>query len=119
LPDSASTSVGCGAKKDKTQESAACLPPSCQKLVPRDGQAAANKSCAAIVNFFDLNDDIPNEDNSEPYVVLDECHVTSLQNNHAKRAFVIDLEVPACEDAADTSCSRGHSCFVNGCANHR
>ncbi|XP_047071880.1 uncharacterized protein LOC124680908 [Lolium rigidum] len=103
LPDSASTSVGCGAKKDKTQESAACLPPSCQNLVPRDGQAAANKSGAAIVNFFDLNDDIPNEDNSESSIVSHECHATSLQNNHAKRAFVIDLEVPACEDAAATA----------------
>jgi hypothetical protein len=103
LPDSASTSVGCGAKKDKTQESAACLPPSCQKLVPKDGQAAANKSGAAIVNLFDLNDDIPNEDNSESSIVSHECHATPLQNNHAKRAFVIDLEVPACEDAAATA----------------
>uniref|UniRef100_A0ACD6A5A2 Uncharacterized protein n=1 Tax=Avena sativa TaxID=4498 RepID=A0ACD6A5A2_AVESA len=110
LPDSASTSVGCGAKKDKTRESvAACLPHTCQKLVPRDGQASggviANKSGAAIVNFFDLNDDIPNEDNSESSIVSHECHVTtSLQNNHAKRAFVIDLEVPACEeDAAATA----------------
>ncbi|CAM0876340.1 unnamed protein product [Alopecurus aequalis] len=103
LPDSASTSVGCVAKKDKAQESAACLPPACQKVVPRDGQAAegviANKSGAAILNFFDLNDDAPNEDNSES----DECHVTSSQNNHAKRMFVIDLEVPACEDAAATA----------------
>jgi len=110
LPDSASTSVGCGAKKDKSRESAAaCLPHSFQKLVPRDGQAAGgvitnNKSSAAIVNFFDLNDDIPNEDNSESSIVSHECHVTtSLQNNHAKRAFVIDLEVPACEDADATA----------------
>jgi hypothetical protein len=87
--------------------SAAGLPPSCQKIVPRDGQAAegviSSKSGAAVVNFFDLNDDIPDEDNSEPSIVSHECHVTSLQNNHAKRAFVIDLEVPACEDAAATA----------------
>uniref|UniRef100_A0ACD6A5X6 Uncharacterized protein n=1 Tax=Avena sativa TaxID=4498 RepID=A0ACD6A5X6_AVESA len=106
LPDSALTSVGCGAKKDKTEESAACLPPPCQKPVPRDVQAAEaviNKSGATIRNLFDLNDDVPDEDNSESTIVSHECHVTSLQSNHAKRMFVIDLEVPACEDAAATA----------------
>ncbi|EMS45421.1 hypothetical protein TRIUR3_08831 [Triticum urartu] len=109
LPDSASTSVGCGTKKDRscdkigarTQESAACLPLSCQKPMPRDGQAAegvTNKSGAAVWNFIDLNEDAPNEDNSESSVVSSDCHVTSLQNNHAKPKFLIDLEVPACED---------------------
>ncbi|CAM0876709.1 unnamed protein product [Alopecurus aequalis] len=106
LPDSASTSAGCGAKKDRTQESAACLPTPCQKHVPKDVQAAEDviirKSGAVIVNLFDLNDDVPEEDNSESSIVSHECHVTSLQNNHAKRAFVIDLEMPACEDAAAT-----------------
>jgi hypothetical protein len=106
LPDSALTSVGCGVKKNKTQENAACLLPSCQKLLPGDGQAAEgfiNRSGATIRNFFDLNDDVPNEDNSEPSIVSHECQATSLQNNHAKRGFVIDLEVPACEDAAATA----------------
>uniref|UniRef100_A0ACD5WC25 Uncharacterized protein n=1 Tax=Avena sativa TaxID=4498 RepID=A0ACD5WC25_AVESA len=106
LPDSAVTSVGCGAKKDKTVESAACLTPPCQQLVPRDVQAAEaviSKSGAAVLNLFDLNDDVPEEDNSESTIVSHECHVTSLQNNHAKRMFVIDLEVPACEDAAATA----------------
>ncbi|CAM0876707.1 unnamed protein product [Alopecurus aequalis] len=106
LPNSALTSVGCKAKKDKTQESAASLPPSCQKLLPRDGQAAEgviNKSGATILHFFDLNDDVPNEDNSELSIVSDECHVTSLQNNYAKRTFVIDLELPACEDDDDAA----------------
>jgi hypothetical protein len=73
LPDSASTSVDCRAEKDKTQESAACLPSLCQKLVPRDDQAAEgviiHKSDAAILNFFDLNVDVPNEDNSESSIV--------------------------------------------------
>lgn len=114
LPDSASTSVGCGTKKDRpcdkiaarTQESAACLPLSCQKPMPRDGQAAegiTNKSGAAAWNFIDLNEDAPNEDNSESSAVSSDCHVTSLQNNHAKPKFLIDLEVPACEDDTATA----------------
>jgi hypothetical protein len=99
LPDSALTSVGCEVKKNKTQESAACLPSSCQKAA----EGVTSKTGATILNFFDLNDDVPNEDNSESSIVSHECHVTSLQNNHAKRGFVIDLEVPACEDAAATA----------------
>ncbi|KAM0924763.1 hypothetical protein ACQ4PT_004692 [Festuca glaucescens] len=99
LPVSALTSVGCEVKKNKTQESAACLPSSCQKAA----EGVISKTGATILNFFDLNDDVPNEDNSESSMVSHECHVTSLQNNHAKRGFVIDLEVPACEDAAATA----------------
>ncbi|CAL4936072.1 unnamed protein product [Urochloa decumbens] len=118
LSDSASTSLGCGTKKDgpsedivartllvcnKAQESAARLPLSFQKHVPKDGQAAEGvikKSGAPVRNFIDLNDDVPNEDNSEESVVSHECQVAPLQNNQPKRAFVIDLEVPACEDGA-------------------
>jgi len=118
LSDSASTSLGCGIKKDgpsediiartllvcnKVQESAAHLPLSCQKHVSKDGQAAEGvikKSGAPIRNFIDLNDDVPNEDNSEESVVSHECQPAPLQNNQPKRAFVIDLEVPACEDGA-------------------
>jgi len=118
LSDSASTSLGCGIKKDgpsediiartllvcnKVQENAAHLPLSCQKHVSKDGQAAEGvikKSGAPIRNFIDLNDDVPNEDNSEESVVSHECQPAPLQNNQPKRAFVIDLEVPACEDGA-------------------
>ncbi|OEL25675.1 hypothetical protein BAE44_0013304 [Dichanthelium oligosanthes] len=118
LSDSASTSLGCGIKKDgpsediiartllvcnKAQGSAACFPLSCQKHMPKDGQAAEGvikKSGPPIRNFIDLNDDVPNEDNSEESVVSHECQVTPLLNNQPKRAFVIDLEVPACEEDA-------------------
>lgn len=119
LTDSASTFVGFGIKKDvasedstarthltcnKTQESARCLPLSCEKHVPPiDGQATEGvikKSGAPMRNFIDLNDDVPNEDNSESSVVSHECHVASLQNNHAKHTFMIDLERPPCEDGA-------------------
>lgn len=118
LSDSASTSLGCGIKKDgpsedivtgtllvcnKAQVGATCLPLSCQKHVPKDGQAAEGvikKSGASIRNFIDLNDDVPNDDNSEESVVSHECQVEPSQNNHPKRAFVIDLEVPACEEDA-------------------
>jgi len=118
LSDSASTSVGYAIKKDgpsdnivtgtlpvcnKAQEDATCLPLSCQKHVPKDGQAAegaTKKSGAPIRNFIDLNDDVPNDDNSEESVVSHECHVEPSRNNHPKRAFVIDLEVPACEEDA-------------------
>lgn len=118
LSDSASTSLGCGIKKDgrsedivagtlivcnKAQEVATCLPLSCQKHVPKDGQGAEGvikKSGAAIRNFIDLNDDVPNDDNSEESVVSHECQVEPSRNNHPKRAFVIDLEVPACEEDA-------------------
>jgi hypothetical protein len=114
LSDSTSTSLGCGIKKDghsqdiiartllvcnKVQETAACLPS--QKHVPKDGLASEGvikKSAAAIKSFIDLNDDVPNEDNSEESVVSHECQVAPLQNHQPKRAFVIDLEVPACED---------------------
>ncbi|KAF8709834.1 hypothetical protein HU200_029547 [Digitaria exilis] len=118
LSDSASTSLGCGIKKDgpsediitrtllvcnKAQESATRLPLSCQKHVPKDGQAAEGtikKTSASIMSFIDLNDDLPNEDNSEESVVSHECQVTPLQKNQTKRSFVIDLEVPACEEDA-------------------
>lgn len=118
LSDSASTSLSCRIKMDeaseditgstwlacnKTQESTTYLPLASQKPVDRDGQAAEGvnkKSGALIRNFFDLNDDVPHEDNSESSVVSHECHVSSLQNNHAKRTFLIDLELPACEDGA-------------------
>jgi len=118
LSDSASTSLGCGIKKDgpsediiartllvcnKAQKSAAHSPLSCQKHVSKDGQAAEGvikKSGAPVRNFIDLNDDVPNEDNSEESVVSHECQPAPLQNNQPKRAFVIDLEVPACEDGA-------------------
>uniref|UniRef100_A0A0E0D723 Uncharacterized protein n=1 Tax=Oryza meridionalis TaxID=40149 RepID=A0A0E0D723_9ORYZ len=125
LSDSASTSLDCGVKKESqdcgikkdeafgdittrtevacntTQESATCLPVLCQEYVPGDDKAANGgdkKSSAPVRNFIDLNDDAPNEDNSESSVVSHECHVVSLQNNHGKRKFVIDLEVPACEE---------------------
>lgn len=116
LSDSASTSLGSGIKKggpsediitrtllvcNKAQESAARLPLSCQKHVPKYGQAAEGgikKSSASVMSFIDLNDDLPNEDNSEESVVSHECQVAPLQNNQPKRAFVIDLEVPACEE---------------------
>ncbi|XP_062212472.1 uncharacterized protein LOC133913357 [Phragmites australis] len=118
LSDSALTSLGWGIKKDgvsednaartlldcnKTHESAKCLPFSCQKLVPKDRQTTEGvikKSGAPIRDFIDLNDDVPNEDNSEESVVSHECQVASLPNNQSKRAFVIDLEVPACEEGA-------------------
>ncbi|KAF7067773.1 hypothetical protein CFC21_073615 [Triticum aestivum] len=121
LSDSASTSLGCRIKIDdasegitdrtwlvcnKTEESTTRhLPLSSQKPLDRDGQAAegvVNKSGAAVVrNLFDLNDDVPHEDNSESSVVSHECDVAALQNNHAKRTFLFDLEeVPACEDGA-------------------
>ncbi|XP_006650620.1 uncharacterized protein LOC102704320 [Oryza brachyantha] len=127
LSDSASTSLDCGVKKESqdcgvkkdelcedittrtqlvcntTQESATCLPFLCQKYAPGDDKAAKGvdkKSGAPVRNFIDLNDDAPNEDNSESSVVSHECHVASLQNNHGKRKFVIDLEVPACEEGA-------------------
>ncbi|KAG2545738.1 uncharacterized protein LOC120649697 isoform X1 [Panicum virgatum] len=118
LSDSASTSLGCGIKKDgpsediiartllvcnKAQKSAAHSPLSCQKHVSKDGQAAEGvikKSGSPVRNFIDLNDDVPNEDNSEESVVSHECQPAPLQNNQPKRAFVIDLEVPACEDGA-------------------
>ncbi|XP_066323122.1 uncharacterized protein [Miscanthus floridulus] len=118
LSDSASTSLGCGIKKDgpsedivtgtllvcnKAQAGATCLPLSCQKHVPKDGQAAEGvfkKSGAPIRNFIDLNNDVPNDDNSEESVVSHECQVEPSRNNHPKRAFVIDLEVPACEEDA-------------------
>ncbi|KAL5216982.1 hypothetical protein ABZP36_017666 [Zizania latifolia] len=127
LSDSASTSLDCGVKKEsldcrikkdeafedittrnqlacnKTQESAECLPVSCQKFVPGDDKSAkavVKKSSAPFRNLIDLNDDAPNEDHSESSVVSHECHVASLQNNHSKRKFVIDLEVPASEEDA-------------------
>lgn len=120
LSDSASTSLGCRIKIDdasdvitdrtwlvcnKTEESTTRhLPLSCQKPFDRDEQTAegvVKKSGAVIRNLFDLNDDIPHEDNSESSVVSHECDVASLQNNHAKRTFLIDLEeMPACEDGA-------------------
>jgi len=118
LSDSASTSLGCGIKKDgpsedivtgtllvcnKAQAGATCLPLSCQKHVPKDGQAAEGvikKSGALIRNFIDLNDDVPNDDNSEESVVSHECQVEPSRNNHPKRTFVIDLEAPACEEDA-------------------
>ncbi|KAK3149282.1 hypothetical protein QOZ80_3AG0215300 [Eleusine coracana subsp. coracana] len=112
LSDSASTSLQCAIKKDGTSEDIAArsqvicnktherLPLSCHKHVPKDGQAAdgiIKKNSAPVRNFIDLNDDVPNEDNSEESVVSHECQVASLQNN-SKRAFVIDLEMPACEE---------------------
>ncbi|ONM09535.1 hypothetical protein ZEAMMB73_Zm00001d034080 [Zea mays] len=118
LSDSASTSLGCGIKKDgpsediatgtllvcnKAQEDATCLPLSCQKHVPKDGQDADGVikiSGASIRNFIDLNDAVPNDDNSEESVVSHECQAEPSRNNHPKRAFVIDLEVPACEEDA-------------------
>jgi hypothetical protein len=118
LSNPASISLGSGIKKDglsediiaktpfvcnKAQETAACLPLSCQKHVPKDGQAAEGvikKSGSPIRNFIDLNEEVPNEDNSEESVVSHECQVATSQNNQPKRAFVIDLEVPACEDSA-------------------
>lgn len=118
LSDSASTSLGCGIKKDgpsgdivagtllvsnKAQEGATCLPLSCQKHVPKDGpdaEGVIKKSGAPVRTFIDLNDDVPNEDNSEESVVSHECLVDPSRNNHPKRAFVIDLEVPACEEDA-------------------
>ncbi|KAJ1293527.1 hypothetical protein BS78_01G075100 [Paspalum vaginatum] len=128
LSDSASTSLGCGIKNDgrpsgdisaspllvcnKAQESAACLPLPFQKHVPKDGQGAEGviqKSGGPIRNFIDLNDDVPNEDNSEESVVSHECQVAPLPNNQPKRAFLIDLEVPAEEAAAwafDQECER-------------
>ncbi|WVZ60632.1 hypothetical protein U9M48_010625, partial [Paspalum notatum var. saurae] len=128
LSDSASTSLGCGIKNDgrpsgdiigstllvcnKAQESAACLPLPFQKHVPKDGQGAEGviqKSCGPIRNFIDLNDDVPNEDNSEESVVSHECQVAPLPNSQPKRAFVIDLEMPAEEADAwafDQECAR-------------
>lgn len=120
LSDSASTSLGCGIKNDgpsgniiastvlacnKAPENAACLPLSCQKHALKDGQGAEGviqKSGGSIRNFIDLNDDVPNEDNSEESVVSHECQGGPFQNNQPKRAFVIDLEVPAEEVAAWT-----------------
>lgn len=109
LSDSASTSRGCGIKKDGPSEDIAtgtllvCNKAQAQKHMPKDGQAAEGvikKSVRPIRNFIDLNDDVPNDDNSEESVVSHECQVEPSRNNHPKRAFVIDLEVPACEEDA-------------------
>ncbi|KAG8098238.1 hypothetical protein GUJ93_ZPchr0013g34533 [Zizania palustris] len=139
LSDSASTSLDCGVKKEsldcgikkdeafedittrtqlacnKTQESAVCLPVLCQKFAPGDDKAAkgvVKKSSAPIRNFIDLNDDAPNEDNSESSVVSHECHVASLQDNHGKRKFVIDLEMPASEE--DIAWTFHQECMPSG-----
>ncbi|TVU11067.1 hypothetical protein EJB05_44629 [Eragrostis curvula] len=112
---SASTPVECGIKKDGASDDLAarnqlifnktheCVPLSCLKHVTKNGEAAEGvikKNSASIRNFIDLNDDVPNEDNSEESVVLHECQVASLRHNQSKRGFVIDLEVPACEEGA-------------------
>jgi hypothetical protein len=109
LSDSASTSLQHGIKKDGTSEYIAdrsqliCNTLPYHKHAPKDEQAAEGaieKNSAPIRNFIDLNDDVPNEDNSEESVVSHECHVASLQNNQPKRGFVIDLEMPACEEGS-------------------
>jgi hypothetical protein len=116
LSDSASTSLQRGIKKDDSSEDIAarsqlicnktheCLPLPCHKHASKDGQASEaviKKISASTRNFIDLNDDVPNEDNSEESVVSHECQVASLQNSQSKqRPFVIDLEVPACEEGS-------------------
>uniref|UniRef100_A0A0D9VZ89 Uncharacterized protein n=1 Tax=Leersia perrieri TaxID=77586 RepID=A0A0D9VZ89_9ORYZ len=127
LSDSASTSLDCGVKKEsldsvikkneafevivprtqlacnKTQESATCLPVLCEKYSPvgdKGAKGVDKKSSVPMRNFIDLNDNAPNEDSSESSVVSHECYVASLQNNHGKHNFVIDLEMPACEEDA-------------------
>ncbi|TVU44940.1 hypothetical protein EJB05_04403, partial [Eragrostis curvula] len=115
LSDSASTSLERGIKKDGASEDFIArnqlicnktherVPVSCLKHVTKGGQAAERvikKNNASIRNFIDLNDDVPNEGNSEESVVSHECQAALLQNNQSKRGFVIDLEVPPCEEDA-------------------